>query len=71
MNYVVQITGVTLAISDPAAHPDGRRRATIQLYDGDTPIPGATIDRPIAPAVASRARVGDRWTVSLQREGAL
>lgn len=59
MKFEVTMTGVTVAISDPAANPDGRRRATIQLY------------RPLAPAVASRARVGDRWTIAVQREVAI
>lgn len=68
MKFEVTLTGVTHRISDAGDEADGKRRATIQLYDGDQPIDGATIVRPLPPAVASRAQVGDRWTISLQRE---
>lgn len=69
MKFEVTITGVTTAIGQPDDR--GVRRATIQLYDGDTPIDGAQVERAIPASIAGRSRVGDRWTVSLQREVAL
>ena len=66
MKFEVTLTGVTHSISGPDDR--GVRRATIQLYDGDTPIEGARVERAIPATVASRSRVGDRWTISLHRE---